>query len=293
VDDTVEASLPDLAGLSIDEEYNPRLRVANPAELFARWKTRAEDARAQRRFTADLRYGAAAAETLDFFPASRPGSPLLVFVHGGYWRAFDKSDFSWIAPAYVEADAAVAVVNYGLAPVTPIEEIVRQIARACAWLYQHASELAIDRERIVCAGHSAGGHLTAMMLLTRWRQLHGGLPQRLLAGAVCVSGLFDLRPLVETEFLKADLRLDQVRARRLSPVFETPTAATPCVLAVGALESNEFRRQTRLLHAAWGTATIRSTFEVPAADHFTVCDAFVTRGSALFDATCALLRGES
>ena len=270
-------------------EYNPRLRVANAAEIFARWKLRAEEVRAARRDTLELRYGPAPAERLDFFPAPHAAAPLLIFVHGGYWRAFDKADFSWVAPAYVEAGAAVAVVNYGLAPATPIEEIVRQVERACAWLHRHANELRIDRDRIVCAGHSAGGHLAAMMLTTVWPQLGTGLPAQLIAGAVAVSGLYDLRPLVDAEFLKDDLRLDRERAQHLSPAFRQPACQSPIVVAVGALESGEFHRQGQLLREAWGGACVRDTLDVPDTDHFSVCEAFATSGNALFDATSRLL----
>jgi len=285
----VQSTDPNLATLAVDDEYNPRLRVANVADVFARWKARAEHARASRDPLADLRYGDAAAETLDLFPAVRAGAPLLVFVHGGYWRAFDKADFSWIAPAYVDIGAAVAIVNYGLAPATPIEVIVDQIARACAWLYRHAPEFGVDRERIVCTGHSAGGHLTATMLTIDWPRHHAGVSQTPLSGVVCFSGIHDLRPLVLAEFLKADLQLDDERAWKLSPAFKKPLSATPCVLAVGGRESTEFRRQTRLLFDAWHSALPCEAFELPSADHFSICDEFVTPGNRLFEAARALL----
>jgi arylformamidase len=285
----VESPDPNRATLAVDDEYNPRLRVANVAEIFAQWKAKSEYAQTSLAHLADLRYGEAAAETLDLFPAAKAGAPLLVFVHGGYWRAFDKADFSWIAPAYVGAGAAVAVVNYGLAPATPIEAIVDQVARACAWLYRQALALDIDRERIVCAGHSAGAHLTATMLTIDWPRHYVGIPQPPLSGVVCFSGIHDLRPLVRAEFLKADLQLDDERAWKLSPAFKKPLSTTPCVLAVGGRESDEFRRQTRLLFDAWHSALPCETFELPAADHFSICDEFVTTGNRLFEATRALL----
>ena len=143
----------------LDRDYNPRVGVPDIADLFARWQQRASDARTQLPYRPDLRYGPAPAEALDFFPARESNGPLLIFVHGGYWRALDKQDFSWIAPAYVAAGFSVAIPNYGLAPATPLSEIVAQVRRACAWLYTHARELRIDATRIVCSGHSAGGHL--------------------------------------------------------------------------------------------------------------------------------------
>src|SRR5690606_3967939 len=127
-----------------------------------------EASRASTTVQENLRYGNSAAETLDFFPVDGGNAPLFVFVHGGYWRACDKSEFSWVAPALVGAGAAVAIINYGLAPATPLEEIVQQVRRAHVWLFQNANRLGIDARRIVTGGHSAGGQLTAMMLATPW-----------------------------------------------------------------------------------------------------------------------------
>ena len=120
-------------------------------------------------------------------------------------------------------------------------------------------------------------------------QLAAGFPPRLLAGAVAVSGLYDLRPLVDAEFLKSDLGLDVERAERLSPAFRRPACQSPIVVAVGALESGEFHRQARLLHESWGDACVGAALDVPGTDHFSVCEAFATPGNALFDATCRLL----
>jgi arylformamidase len=131
-----------------DLEYNPRLRIRDPDACFARWRRLAAEARTSLHCQLDLPYGPGSAETLDFFPAGR-GAPLLIFVHGGYWRAFDKADFSWVATSYVAAGVSVAVINYGLLPTTPLSAIVGQVRRACAWLFLHAAELNVDVQRMV------------------------------------------------------------------------------------------------------------------------------------------------
>jgi arylformamidase len=272
-----------------DLEYNPRLRIRDPESYFTRWRQSAREAREHARCQLDLRYGPASAETLDFFPATSDHAPLLIFIHGGYWRGFDKADFSWIAPPYVAAGASVAVINYALLPATPLSAIVAQVRRACAWLYQHSAELKFDAQRLVCSGHSAGGHLTAMMFATDWPALDAQLPARLLAGGVAVSGLFDLVPLTRTSFLGADLGLDEPAARALSPVNHDCRNRAPLLLATGALESAGFHQQASQLAAAWWPVIAPPVMDIPECDHLSVCDAFAHPGSELFEATSRLM----
>jgi len=269
----------------LDREYNPRVQILNFGDFFARWKAQALKTRESLEGRLNLAYGTASAETLDFFPAARANSPLLIFIHGGYWRALDKADFSWVAPPYVAAGISVAVLNYALAPRTPVPEIVRQVRRACAWIYGNAAELKCDPNRIYCSGHSAGGHLTAMMLATDWPALSASLPQRLLAGALTVSGVFDLQPLTHSEFLRKDLNLDENAAREISPAFLGLHNDVPLLRAVGALESGEFHRQSEMLAAHWPGACTTGLIDVPGCDHFSVCDALATPNNVLFERT--------
>jgi len=273
----------------LDREYNPRTQIPQFAEFFSRWARTAHEARESLQGRLDLRYGPAPAETLDFFAAPGSGKPLLLFLHGGYWRALDKKDFSWIAPAYVAAGISVAIINYGLAPATPIAQIIQQVRRACAWLHGNAHELDIDAERLVCAGHSAGGHLTAMMLATDWPHISPQLPPRLLAGALTISGLFDLTPLTRAEFLRYDLQLEQSLAHELSPAFLPWHNDVPLVRAVGALESAEFHRQSTMMKQHWPRACERELLEVPGCNHLSVCDALGMPGTILFEAIRAMV----
>jgi arylformamidase len=272
-----------------DREYNPRNTITGIGEFFVRWKSHALEAREALSGRIDLAYGPSPAETLDYFPAAEPSSPLLIFIHGGYWRMLDKSDFSWVAPPYVAAGISVAVVNYALLPATPLGDIVQQLRRACAWLYTNAESLGADKQRIVCSGHSAGGHLTAMMLATDWPAISAALPRRILAGALAISGLFDLEPLTRTEFLRKDLALDAAMARKLSPAFLPLHNEAPLLRALGALESGEFHRQSALIAAHWPTVCNSALMDVDGCHHLSVCDALAARGNPLFEATRALI----
>jgi arylformamidase len=272
-----------------DREYNARAAIPEAQRIFAAWTERAAATRRQRAALLDLPYGESAAERLDVFPTPREGSPLLVYIHGGYWRALDKSDFSWIAPPFVDHGIAVAVVNYGLAPATPIEEIVRQMLRALAWIYRKADDLGFDPQRIYVSGHSAGGHLAAMMLAALWQRYAGDLPGDLVKGALTISGVFDLEPLVHAPFVNVDLHLDQERAATLSPARMLPATSAPVYTAVGGLESHEFKRQSALLAKRWRRNVVR---DVPMAgfNHLTVNEELANPASPLFDAALELVK---
>ena len=271
-----------------EAEYNNSLRVADFLDVQARWPVDAALSRRTQSGQFNLHYGDNAAETLDFFPSRRPGAPLFVFIHGGYWRALNKSDFSWIAPALVAQGAAVAIVDYGLAPANPIEDIVRQMLRAHAWLYRNADKLEFNRDHIVTGGHSAGGHLTAMMMAARWQQWAPDLPSNLIKGGLGISGLYDLEPLAMTPFLSI-LGLTPERVALLSPAYFNSESTTPLITAVGGDESSEFKRQSALIAARWPKNFVRNV-PLPGRTHMSVCDGFAEPGSPLLQAAQELLK---
>jgi arylformamidase len=273
-----------------EREYNARAAIAEHPRIFARWAEQATATRRLRACLIDLPYGATRDETLDLFPARGDAAPLLVFIHGGYWRSLDKSDFSWIAPAFVAEGIAVALLNYGLAPRTPMEDIVRQVLRAVAWLHGRAEHYGIDRSRIYLSGHSAGGHLTAMAMAALWPVLDPELPADLVKGGLAISGLYELAPLLLAPFINDDLQLTPARATRLSPALLPPATAAPLITAVGALESSEFQRQNALIGQRWRRNVVRDV-PLPGCNHLTVCDELARPGSALFEAALALVRG--
>jgi arylformamidase len=269
-------------------EYNVRALVPEYPEYFARWKERGVEARQRMDCFLDLPYGESSAERLDLFPAARENAPLLVFIHGGYWRSLDKSDFSWVAEPYVARGVSVALPNYGLSPAVSMQDLVRQTLGAFAWLYRQAERYGIDRRRILASGHSAGGHLAAMMMAARWPELASDLPPDLIHAGLAVSGLFDLQPLVGADFLQADVPLDSALAQKLSPALMEPATAAPLVTAVGGLESDAFKRQTELIGLSW-PQNFRYQAPAPGCHHYSICDLFANPASALFHAALELL----
>jgi len=273
----------------LEREYNARAAVRDHPQIFARWAEQGAAARRLRACEAGLQYGSLAVEQLDIFHTHQSDAPLFVFIHGGYWRSLDKSDFSWLAPPLLQHGVAVALPNYGLAPHTSVEDIVRQQLKAIGWLYRNASRLRFNADRIVVAGHSAGGHLTAMMMAALWPQFDSTLPRNVVKAGLAISGVFDLQPLVKASFVNSDLKLDAKRARALSPLYMPSATDAPLITAVGALESSEFKRQSTEFGAKWSTNLLRH-LELPHANHLTVCDELANPGSPLFDATLELIR---
>lgn len=252
-----------------DAQYNNRARIPEHAEIFARWGAASALARERSQVQLDVPYGDGAAETLDVFPAAAPGAPVLVFIHGGYWRALDKADHSFVAPAFVAAGAAVVVPNYALAPAVTVEHVTLQMARAVAWVWRHAAGFGADPRRIVVAGHSAGGHAVAMLLSCRWPQLAPDLPPQLLTKGLAISGLYDLEPLRHAPFLQRDLQLTPASVARLSPAF-FPRPRGTLYAVVGADETDEFLRQNRLIRDVWGPTAVPVCETVPGAHHLSV-----------------------
>lgn len=272
----------------LEQQYDNRARVPEHPAIFARWAEASALARSRMTCELDVSYGDTAAETLDVFPAAAPGSPVLVFIHGGWWRALDKRDHSFVAPAFVKAGAAVVVPNYGLCPAIGIDTIALQMVRALVWTWRHAARFGGDPSRIVVAGHSAGGHLATMLLCCDWRSQGADLPAQLVASAVSVSGLYDLEPVRHIPFLKADLKLTPGLVKQLSPA-RFPAPKGRLVVAAGGDESEEFLRQNTLMRAAWGPAAVPLVETVAGANHFSVVHALVDGEEAIHHHTLGLL----
>jgi arylformamidase len=277
---------PDPAWL--DVQYNNRARIPEHAAIFEGWRQASALAREKSLCHTDIAYGTEPGETLDVFTAARADAPVLVFIHGGWWRSLDKRDHSFIAPAFTQAGAMVVVPNYTLCPAVTIEAITLQMVRALAWVYRHAARYGGDPKRIVVAGHSAGGHLAAMLLSCRWQGVASDLPARLMPSALSISGVFDLEPVRRTPFLQADLRLTRASARRLSPVHFPPPAGR-LLTTVGADESAEFLRQNRLIQGAWGTRAVPVCEAIPGTHHLNVLHALADPTARLHQLALALL----
>ncbi len=264
----------------IDAQYNAGAAVADAGAYLRGYADRSRAARVRLACELDLAYGPTRDETLDIFPAAAPNAPVFVFIHGGYWRAFSSKDFSCIALGLQAAGITTVVPNYSLCPTVTIDEITRQSRAAVAWTLRHIGAHGGDPSRVAVGGHSAGGHLGAMCLETRWDEDYG-LARNPLAAAVLVSGLYDLAPLRHS-YLQPSIRLDDGMIERNSPLFAVRPCVTPVLVTWGADESAEFARQSTSFHDAWRAAGNASELlPQPGANHFSATDGFEDASSPI------------
>jgi arylformamidase len=278
----------------LDRAYNVRARVTDSASHVERWPVLSVSARETLTRVLDIPYGSTPAERLDIFPAARAGAPVLFFIHGGYWRAFDKADHSFVAPPFVAEGACVVMPNYALCPAVTIPDIGRQVADALAWTWQNITLYGGDPGRITVAGHSAGGHLTAMMLTEDWQARR--LPTTPVRNALAVSGLFDLLSIMRTPFLQESVRLTPAQVETASPArLAAPDVSDGrgrLAAVVGGDETEPFLEQNALIGAAWGRDAVPVTETLPGLNHFSVLDeAFVKPGHRLNRMALDLLAG--
>ena len=278
-----------------DRMYNNRALVPDFADHFAHWTNASAQARDALKPQVDVRYGDGPNETLDIFPAARADAPVVIFIHGGYWRSLDKSDHSFVAPALRDMGACVVVVNYALCPGTTeqpvtVPDIALQMAKATAWVWRHIAAHGGDRRNISVIGHSAGGHLAAMLLACDWKKLGRDLPAGLVRKAMSISGLFDLDPVRKTLFVQGDLKLTPAHVRMASPAKWQRPGKGVLFTVVGGNESPEFLRHNRLIHQAWGPKTVPVCEELPGLNHFSVVTDLTRPGTRLNALALALIQ---
>ncbi|MBT5676026.1 MAG: alpha/beta hydrolase [Rhodospirillaceae bacterium] len=272
-------------GKLYESGYNLRARHPDFEQFVERWQRESDEARLSPDCLLDQRYGDGPNMNLDIFPLAGALRPILIFIHGGYWRAMDKALFTFPAIGLNQAGVVYASINYALAPAVTLDEIVEQSRQAVAWVYQNAEKYGGDPKRIHVSGHSAGGHLTGMMLSTDWAAR--GLPCLALAGGIPISGIFDLMPILQTS-INDDVRLDEESAERNSPMTFVPENGPPMISAVGGGETDEFLRQSKEYAEAWQEKGGSAQYlPLEGFHHFDVICELGRTGSELNDAVLA------
>lgn len=273
-----------MAAIDYETEYDNRARVPEHPQIFARWATDSETYRTRLAAPRQARmsYGPTPRENIDLFDAG-PDAPLAVFIHGGWWRNFEPSLFSHLAGGLNAHGIGVALPGYNLCPQVSIADIIEEMRRALLALWHCYGK------RMLVLGHSAGGHLTAVLLATDWRACDAAAPADLVPAGYAISGVFDLVPLVQVS-MNQDFRLDVDGARKISPVLWSAPRGSVLDAVVGARESNEFLRQSHVIVDTWGKAGVATRYEeIAGADHFTVLDPLTDPNSAMVARLLALM----
>jgi arylformamidase len=278
----VQCTAHPVSSIDYEAQYDNSRRVPESDAIRARWRAASTEYRAAANAELDQPYGPGARHRYDLFKAHGPDTPLVLYIHGGYWQMGDRTLYAFLARALNATGLNVVIPSYSLAPAVAVLDIIDELRSCLAALWHRI------RVRPVVVGHSAGGHLTAAMLATDWSAVEG-VPDDLVQTGVAISGIFDLGPLVSTSVNDA-VGLDLDGARAASPRFwPTPPQDRELVAVVGAEESSEFRRQSREMAEHWRAAGLPSEYlEIPGANHFTVVDELATPGTTLFERVVAL-----
>lgn len=263
----------------LDLQYDPTRGVPDFSVYVQQFLSQSAAARDRLEHRQAVPYGPTTAEHVNIFLPKAPpasGAPIFVFIHGGYWVAFEAGAFDLVAPGPVEAGFAVVNITYALCPGVTISEIVRQVRAAIAWTWRNAASFGGDPAQIFLAGHSAGGHLTGMAMATDWSGVYG-LPDDLIKGAMPISGLMDLYPL-SCSWLQPMVRFTADEVRRESPIHHVKPSGAPLIATWGGNETSEFERQSRDYLATWQAAGNQGeALSIAGANHFEVLDGFATR----------------
>jgi arylformamidase len=252
----------------LDAEYNAAATVPSLDLYLQRYAAESARVRAAYESKLGIPYGPGEREVLDVFPARRAGAPVLIYMHGGYWRRLSKDDFDFVAEPFVAAGVAVVVPSYSLAPGATLDEIVRQMRAVLGWVHENAASFNADPGRITASGHSAGGQLAGILAATSWSER--GLPDDLVKRVFGISGLYDLEP-VRRSNVNEWLRLDEAAAARNSPFVHLPNTPTGLMAIAGGNETSEFRRQTLDYAAKWQAAGMASEARiVPGFNHYDI-----------------------
>ena len=274
---------------SLDSQYNNRLHVPDYAAYLQRWERQSRETETKYPVIKDIPYGHLPRERLDVYPSARPGSKTLVFIHGGYWQMLDKALFHFVANGFHALGITTVLLTYPLAPEASIDQVVLSCRKAIQWLFQNVDTHHGDPHQLYVAGHSAGGHLAAMLLATEWERFTSGVPVNVLKGACLISGLFDLTP-IQLSYLNKVLKMDGETAVQNSPIRFEPPKTCPVIVAVGEAETTAFNEQSKELYTCWkekGAAV--QLLQLPQLNHYSIVDTIADRNAPLHKMICRLM----
>ena len=244
----------------LDRAYNNSLAVADSAQIIQAWGVASQAIRTKNSAHNDLPYESGHTASFDFFSAG-PNTPIVAFIHGGFWQNRAKSDFTFLVPALISSGISVAMLGYRLAPIAKMNEIIQDVRSGIRAVIAYVTKQQGQCPDIWLTGWSAGGHLAVMTL-----------DEPGVKGVTAISGIYDLEPMRHC-YINDKLALDEKMSKDFSPMLLPQTSGKIVDLFVGGAELGEMQRQTtdfaayRIKCAAPGALNI-----IPELNHYTILD---------------------
>jgi arylformamidase len=270
---------------TLEREYSPSSCVRDIMVYINQYIDKSAEVRKShaRNFKPDIKYGPEARSAMDMFIPEGDGPfPIHIFIHGGYWQQLSKNESHFAAPNFIDHNIIYIALDYTLAPEANMFQIVDQARRGVISVLKNAHKFNGDPDNITISGSSAGGHLVAEVLSMDWKA--EGYDHCPLQGALAISGVFDLEPLVST-YVNEPLKMDMDDAKALSPLYHIPSDCCPIVITYGENETDEFKRQSHEYMDACLRAGLSCLYiDMPSVNHFDIVFALNDKNSPLFEA---------
>jgi arylformamidase len=271
----------------LEYQYNPQVSVPDYPQLAEVRRKKSQVAREALQSWLNVPYGNSPRQVLDIFPADQPLAPVLLFIHGGYWRGGSKDDNCGFAPLFVHKGATVVLLEHDLCPTVTVTDIVGQTRSAIAWTYHNINRYKGNPAKLFITGHSAGGHLAAMALAHVWEK--EGLPRDIIKGAAVMSGVLDLDMVMNVN-VNEDIRMTPEIAHDNSPLLHPPLSPCPILVAVGGAEPEGWKQMSKDYFQFCQEHGVEGEYlEIPGANHYTMANHLADAKSLLNQAIMKLM----
>jgi arylformamidase len=270
---------------ALNHQYNNSELVPHHQQYYDQWNRLNQNIVEGYTMISDIPYGPGLNQKLDIYPTRTKDAPTMIFIHGGYWQRMDKSDFRFIAQAFVPHGINTVIIGYPLAPVVSFDDIIDSVRSALTWIHHNISGYGGDPDTLYLCGHSAGGHLATTMMTTRYA------PHDIVLQGICaLSGLYNLIP-IQRSHVNGPIGMDADTAIRCSPIEYFPKN-TPLSLVVGGDESDEYHCQMNDLSSKWTPYhSDLKTLVLPGANHFSILSELLNTESLLFKECMKMVDG--
>ena len=240
----------DMDQVELDAAYDQSFYAPLAGQITKRYASNSDLVRARLGMPQRESYGPTEVEKLDIYRTKQPNAPIFVFIHGGAWLGGEAKNYGFSAELFVNAGAHYVVLDFIAIKAAngDLRVMADRVRRGVAWVYKNAANFGGDPNRLYVGGHSSGGHLCGVTLVTDWNK-DFGLPADIIKGGLCMSGMYDMRP-VRLSKRSSYVKFDDDMEDKMSSLRHLDLLRTPIIVTYGTNETPEFQRQNRDLAAA-------------------------------------------